>query len=435
MGIGRPSTYASIIDTILAREYVFKRGTALVPTWTAMAVSQLLESHLPNLVDYQFTAQMEDDLDSISRGEAGHVAYLHNFYFGDGKTGLKPHLESKEGEINARDVSRVRIAQPDGEEPMYVRVGRYGPFVEQGDRRASLPNGLAPDEVTRESALEMLARAQAAEEPLGMCPDTGKPVYLKNRALRALHSAWPGRRSGRKAAERITSQRHDARECRSGDGDKTAHSPARIGVERGQWRGSSGLQRAVWTLCKMRRRDPLSAGRDFAAGCHAGAALELLAQPKAQRRGFGAKREPIKVFEPVSPVTGQKIQLLDGRYGLVCDRRHDECFAADERGGRGPDVRSGPGPVSRASRRGAVTEGGAQESSWPSGGGESCRAQRKGDEEEGGQEKGRRQRCEKEESRREEIGQRRSGRSVRPRRRCTLLNHPLRHHERLAATR
>ncbi len=120
MGIGRPSTYASIIDTILAREYVFKRGTALVPTWTAMAVSQLLESHLPNLVDYQFTAQMEDDLGRDQpRRSRSHVAYLHNFYFGDGKTGLKPHLESKEGEINARDVSRVRIAQPDGEEPMY----------------------------------------------------------------------------------------------------------------------------------------------------------------------------------------------------------------------------------------------------------------------------------------------------------------------------
>jgi DNA topoisomerase-1 len=99
MGIGRPSTYASIIDTILAREYVFKRGNALVPTWTAFAVSQLLQSHLPSLVDYQFTAQMEEDLDAISRGEQENLVYLRKFYFGNGENGLKPHLENKVDEI------------------------------------------------------------------------------------------------------------------------------------------------------------------------------------------------------------------------------------------------------------------------------------------------------------------------------------------------
>ena len=120
-----------------------------MPTWTAFAVSQLLELHLPELVDYQFTAQMEDDLDAISRGESGHVAYLRKFYFGNGRPGngqpgLKSNLESKTGEIQARDVSRVKIAEPAGQEPIFVRIGKYGPFLEQGPRRAALPEGLAP---------------------------------------------------------------------------------------------------------------------------------------------------------------------------------------------------------------------------------------------------------------------------------------------------
>ena len=166
LGIGRPSTYASIIDTILAREYVFKKGWRLVPTWVAFAVAQLLETHLPNLVDYRFTAQMEDDLDSISRGEAGHVDYLRKFYFGNGQTGLKA-VENKAEEIDARDVSRIRLGQPEGQDPIFVRVGRYGPFLEQGERRASLPDETPPDEVTLEWALELLSHAQQAEEPLG----------------------------------------------------------------------------------------------------------------------------------------------------------------------------------------------------------------------------------------------------------------------------
>jgi DNA topoisomerase-1 len=179
MGIGRPSTYAAIIDTILARDYVFKRGNALVPTWTAFAVARLLERHLSSLVDYQFTAQMEDDLDAISRGETKWVDYLHNFYFGNGRDGLKKQLDHKLEEIDARDVSRVHIGTPDGADPIYVRVGRFGPFLEQGERRASIPDGFPPDELTIEKALEMLGQAQQAEEPLGICPDTHKPVFLK----------------------------------------------------------------------------------------------------------------------------------------------------------------------------------------------------------------------------------------------------------------
>ena len=113
-GIGRPSTYATIIETIQARDYVFKKGNALVPSWTAFSVVRLLEDHLPSLVDYEFTAQMEDLLDAISRREAEHVHYLHDFYFGDGSPGLKRRLEHKEKEIDPRVTSRFPVGTARG---------------------------------------------------------------------------------------------------------------------------------------------------------------------------------------------------------------------------------------------------------------------------------------------------------------------------------
>ena len=185
MGIGRPSTYASIIDTILARDYVFKlkRGNVLVPAWLAFAMAQLLEAHLPNLVNYQFTAELEDELDAISRGEMGHLDYLQTFYFGNEHLGLKQLLENKQTEIDARDVCRISLGTPPGEgeaaAEVFVRVGRYGPFLEQAGRRASLPDGMPPDELTLPVALEMLDKAGQAEQPLGTCPETGRKVFVK----------------------------------------------------------------------------------------------------------------------------------------------------------------------------------------------------------------------------------------------------------------
>ena len=115
-GIGRPSTYASIIDTILARDYVFKKGSALVPTWMAFSVATLMEEHLPRLVDYAFTAKMEDDLDAISRGEEQHLNYLKQFYFGNGHPGLKKQLADKVETIDARTVSRFSLGTPEAGE-------------------------------------------------------------------------------------------------------------------------------------------------------------------------------------------------------------------------------------------------------------------------------------------------------------------------------
>jgi DNA topoisomerase I len=313
LGIGRPSTYASIIDTILAREYVFKKGGALVPTWVAFAVAQLLEAHLPNLVDYRFTAQMEDDLDAISRGEAGHVDYLRNFYFGNGQNGLKQQLVDKAEEIDARDVSRIRLGQPEGQDPIFVRVGRYGPFLEQGERRASLPDETPPDEVTIERALELLSHAEQAEEPLGLCPDTNKPVYLK------VGRFGPYVQRGSTEDE---------------------EKPKNASLLKGMKPEDVTLEVALRLLTLPRdlgtnpeNNEPvIAANGRFGPYVKCGAetrslpagvspievtlseALKLLAEPKAQRRGFGAKREPLKVLE-ASPITGQPIQLLEGRYG------------------------------------------------------------------------------------------------------------------------
>ncbi len=200
--IGRPSTYASIISTILDRRYVFKKGTALVPSFLSFAVVGLLEKHFGRLVDYDFTAKMEDDLDRIAAGTAESVPWLRRFYFGeevgagDGEAGsaadsgngdgdhlggLK-ELVSDLGAIDAKGVSSF----PVGEDGIMLRVGRYGPYVEgpppspdEPGQRADVPDDLPPDELTVELALELLAKPSGDFE-LGIDPATGRPVVARD---------------------------------------------------------------------------------------------------------------------------------------------------------------------------------------------------------------------------------------------------------------
>ncbi|HVS15494.1 MAG TPA: type I DNA topoisomerase [Thermoanaerobaculia bacterium] len=187
-GIGRPSTYASILQTIQDRGYVWKKGTALVPTWTAFAVTRLLEQHLGDLVDFDFTARMEADLDAIARGERASVPWLSEFYFGGGEDGeADPGLKSRIGsgweEIDARAVSSIELGRdPESGGPVAVRVGRYGPYLQVGDSepRVTLRDDIPPDELTLERALELLAQGAQQDRPLGEDPETGKSVYLKS---------------------------------------------------------------------------------------------------------------------------------------------------------------------------------------------------------------------------------------------------------------
>jgi DNA topoisomerase I len=172
--IGRPSTYASIIRTILDRGYVFKKGAALVPSWLAFAVVRLLEQHFSWLVDYEFTARMEDRLDEIAAGRAKRPAELTRFWSGgDGLEGLK-HLVDNLGEIDAREISSFPLG--DG---VVLRVGRYGPYVEDASgNRGSVPADLPPDELTLERARELLAAGNGDRE-LGVNPSTGRTVVAK----------------------------------------------------------------------------------------------------------------------------------------------------------------------------------------------------------------------------------------------------------------
>ena len=176
LGVGRPSTFASILTTIQDRGYVWKKGSALVPTWTAFATVSLLESHFPTLVDYEFTARMEDELDRIAAGDEESVPWLSRFYFGD--EGLRQTVESSYDAIDARQVNSIEVGVTTEGTPVTVRVGRYGPFLERGDDRASLPEGLAPDELTLERAVELLD-APSGDKILGTDPDSGLTVLAR----------------------------------------------------------------------------------------------------------------------------------------------------------------------------------------------------------------------------------------------------------------
>ncbi|QVQ50942.1 type I DNA topoisomerase [Spiractinospora alimapuensis] len=174
--IGRPSTYASIIGTILDRGYVFKKGTALVPSFLAFAVIRLMEQHFGNLVDYDFTARMEDVLDEIARGETERVPWLRRFYSGsEDEPGLHKMVDDHLAEIDAREVSSFPISDSD----IVLRVGRYGPYLERDGKRVTVPDDLAPDELTPERAEELFAQPSEDRE-LGTDPDTGRVVVAKN---------------------------------------------------------------------------------------------------------------------------------------------------------------------------------------------------------------------------------------------------------------
>ncbi len=196
LGIGRPSTYASIMQTIQDRGYVWKKGAALVPTWVAFAVTGLLEGHFGRLVDYGFTASVENDLDSIAGGATSRVDWLRKFYFGSNpgaeldadnsqrisaQGGLKKLIAERLEDIDARGVNSIQLFGPDSD--VMVRVGRYGPYVQQGgpdsETRASVPEDLAPDELTPEKVEELLS-APSGDIEVGIDPVSGREITGKN---------------------------------------------------------------------------------------------------------------------------------------------------------------------------------------------------------------------------------------------------------------
>jgi DNA topoisomerase-1 len=200
LGVGRPSTYASVIATILDRGYVWKKGTALVPSFTAFAVVGLLERYFTDLVDYGFTASMEDDLDAIASGDEEALPWLTRFYFGTGdeaangtgagdgvtsghgsqvrRLGLKHEVNTYLGEIDAREINSIPIGKGSDGVDIVARVGRYGPYLQRGEDRVSIPEDLAPDELTPALAEELL-EAPSSDRVLGEDPQTGLAVEVK----------------------------------------------------------------------------------------------------------------------------------------------------------------------------------------------------------------------------------------------------------------
>ncbi len=198
LGVGRPSTYASVIATILDRGYVWKKGTALVPSFTAFAVVGLLERYFANLVDYGFTASMENDLDEIADGREESLPWLTRFYFGSNggpvdngavsgtgapgqseiQMGLKASVASHLSEIDAREINSIPLGVGSDGVPIVARIGRYGPYLQRGDDRASLPDDIAPDELTIARAEELLD-APSNDRVLGVDPVSGLDVQVK----------------------------------------------------------------------------------------------------------------------------------------------------------------------------------------------------------------------------------------------------------------
>jgi DNA topoisomerase-1 len=306
LGIGRPSTYASIIGTILDRGYVFKKGTALVPSFLAFSVVNLLKGHFSRLVDYGFTASMEDDLDRIASGEEDRNVWLHRFYFGDGSPGLRD-LVSDLGAIDAKEINSIPI----GDSGIVIRVGRYGPYLERGDERANIPEDVVPDELTREKAEELLAMPSGDRE-LGVHPETGREIVARSgrygpyvtEILEEGSKEKPHTASLFKTMSLDTITFDEAVQLMSlprvlgvgEDGEEVTARNGRYGpyVQHGKETRSLESEDQLLTISLED-------------------AQALLAQPRP-RRGRGQAKPPLKELGP-DPITGKPMVVKEGRFG------------------------------------------------------------------------------------------------------------------------
>ncbi len=312
MGVGRPSTYASIMGTIQDRGYVWKKGSALVPAFTAFIVVGLMEQHFADLVDYTFTARMEDDLDQIANGSNESVPWLRMFYFGDGaQGGLKAMVTDNVSDIDARAINSVPVGElPDGS-PVEVRHGRYGTFIMCGDKRADLPENLPPDELTVDRALQLLeTRAEARE--LGADPVSGLPVTArtgrygpfvqlgpspdddgsKPRYASLFKSMSPETVTLEEALKLLSLPRHLEDDS---DGEVIVVQNGRYGpfIKKGKETRSLDFEEQLFTVTLTEAR-------------------QLLSQPK--RRASSTTQRQLRTLGD-DPATGREITVRDGRYG------------------------------------------------------------------------------------------------------------------------
>ncbi|MGH8944182.1 MAG: type I DNA topoisomerase [Acidimicrobiia bacterium] len=310
LGVGRPSTYASIMTTIQDRGYVWKKGTALVPSFVAFGVVGLLEKHFSQLVDYSFTASMEDDLDRIAAGEEESVPWLTQFYFGD--DGLKHKVATRLDEIDPRAVGSIPIGIDEAGTAVVARIGRYGPYVEIGEERASIPDDLAPDELTVEKALELVQSQNAGDKIFGTDPESGLTVYGKTGRFGPyiqLGETEEGSNTRPKRASLFRTMTMDELSLDTAlqllalprtvgsdpEGVDIVALNGRYGpyIQRGSDRRSLESEEQLFTLTVDE-------------------ALKLLAEPP-RRRGQQAAL-PLKALGP-DPVSGKEVTVRNGRYG------------------------------------------------------------------------------------------------------------------------
>jgi DNA topoisomerase-1 len=313
LGIGRPSTYASIMQTIQDRGYVWKRGQALVPSWSAFAVVNLLEGHFSAEVDYSFTARMENDLDEIATGRRARVPFLQAFWFGNGAPGLTSLIDHAMANADPAVVNAIPLGKDDDGNDIVVRNGRYGPYIRRGDDTVSVPEDLAPDELTIARALELLA-APRGDEPVGTDPETGLPVYMKTGrygpyvqlgdADTLPEGAKPKMASLFKSMSPSTITLDEALALLSlprtvgtdpATGEEIVALNGRYGpyLKRGSETRSLATEEELFTVTVEQ-------------------AVRLFAEPK--RRGRATVSAPLREIGP-DPVTGRPMVIRSGRYG------------------------------------------------------------------------------------------------------------------------
>jgi DNA topoisomerase-1 len=307
-GVGRPSTYASIMSTIQDRGYVWKRGASLIPTWTAFSVIGLLERHFPDLVDYGFTAALEDDLDAIARREKERVPWLREFYFGNGKPGLKALVSEHLDEIDAREVNSFPIG-----DDIVVRVGRYGPYIQRGEERASIPEELPPDELTPAKAEELLS-APAGDRVLGEDPATGLPVIAKAGRYGPYVQLGETPEAGSKEKPRTASLFKDMSldTVTLEDALRLLELPRVVGADPADGEEIVAMNGRYGPYIKKGSDSRSIDGEEKLLTITLDEALAVLAEPK-RRRGQAAAG-PLKELG-ADPATGLAIVCRDGRFG------------------------------------------------------------------------------------------------------------------------
>ena len=313
LGIGRPSTWASIMQTIQDRGYVWKKGQALVPTWSAFAVVQLLEGHFAAEVDYTFTARMENQLDEIATGSRDRVPFLHAFWFGNGSEGLTTLIEHAMANADPAVVNAIPLFKdPDGE-LIVVRNGRYGPYLKRGEDTVSVPPDVPPDELTVARALALLA-APKGDEPLGTDPEAGLPVYVKTGRFGPYVQLGDAETLPDGARPKMASlfKTMDPATLDLDQALRLLSLPRTVGADPGTGEEVVALNGRYGPYLKRGDDTRSLATEEELFTVTVDDAVRLFAEPK--RRGRAAAAAPLRELG-ADPVSGKPIVMKDGRYG------------------------------------------------------------------------------------------------------------------------